>query len=191
MGNHFQTVVDLDATAAEAPVLARRALDWLVAEGIVRAEQTDCVFGAPLGHPPGPHWASAVAIEDWEPGGGLRIEAGRTVFHGGQGEAEYAACPQCAARTAFYGEEWDEVEGAWEPFGRAMSTWHTTGSATVDCVHCGRAGELSDWAWADDYYAFGHLGFEFWDWTEFAPRFLDAFAATLGGHRVVRVWGKL
>ncbi|MEU6982602.1 hypothetical protein ABZ946_04155 [Streptomyces sp. NPDC046324] len=191
MGDHFQTVVDLDATASEAPVLARRALDWLVAEEIVRAEQTDCVLGAPLGHPPGPRWASAVAIEDWEPGGGLRIEAGRTVFHGGQGEAEYATCPHCATRTAFYDEEWDEAVGAWEPFGRAMSTWHTTGSATVDCAHCGRAGALTAWTWADDYYAFGYLGFEFWDWTEFSPRFLDAFAAALGGHRVVRVWGKL
>ncbi|MFC8273255.1 hypothetical protein ACFUJR_12140 [Streptomyces sp. NPDC057271] len=190
MGNHFQTVVDLDATAAQAPTLARHALEWLVTEGIVRAEPSDCVLGAPLGHPPGPRWASAVAIEDREPCGGLRIEVGRTAFHGGQGDAQYATCPHCASRTALYTDDWDHVEGASEPFDRAMSAWRATGSATVDCVHCGRAGELADWTWADDFYAFGHLGFEFWDWTEFDPRFLDAFAAALGGHRVVRVWGK-
>ena len=38
MGNLFQTLVDLDATPAEAAVLASRALDWLVREAIVSAE---------------------------------------------------------------------------------------------------------------------------------------------------------
>ncbi|WP_137992496.1 hypothetical protein [Streptomyces vilmorinianum] len=192
MGSHFQTVVDLDATAEDAPALAARALDWLVAQGIVRDERTDCVLGAPLGHPPGPRWASAVAVEDWEPGGGLRIEVGRTVFHGGQGDAQYAVCPHCATRTRFCTEDWEYIEdGAREPFDRAISAWHDTGAAAVTRTHCGRDGDLTAWAWADDFYAFGHLGFEFWDWDEFDPRFLDAFGTALGGHRVVRVWGKL
>ncbi|MEU6880439.1 hypothetical protein [Streptomyces sp. NPDC046712] len=191
MGNHFQTVVDLDATPEEAPALAARALEWLVGQGIVRAERTDCVLGAPLGHPPGPHWASAVEHEDWEPTDGLKIEIGRTVFFGGQGDAEHATCPHCATRTVFYTDYWEIVEGAWEPFHAAISTWHATGAAAVACAHCGHAGDLTAWSWAGDYYAFGYLGFEFWDWPEFAPRFLDAFATALGGHRLVLVWGKL
>ncbi|MFD7322650.1 hypothetical protein ACFV9D_16415 [Streptomyces sp. NPDC059875] len=191
MGSHFQTVVDLDATPTEAPALAARAVDWLVAQGIVRAERTDCVLGAPLGHPPGPRWASAVAYEDGEPSEGLRIEVGRTVFHSGQDDAQHATCPHCASRTAFYTDDWEPVEGAWEPFGEAVSTWYDTGAAAVVCAVCGRTGDLTAWSWADDAYAFAYLGFEFWDWPEFAPRFLDAFAVALGGHRVVRVWGKL
>lgn len=192
MGSTYQTLVDLDATPAEAPALAAHALDRLVGRGIVRAERTDCVFGAPLGHPPGPRWGSAVTYEEWEPSDGLKIEVGRTVFHGGQGDAEYAVCPHCAARTRFYTEAWEYIEdGAWGPFDAAMSAWHATGAATVMCAHCGHPGELAAWSWADDYYAFAYLGFEFWNWPEFDPRFLDAFAEALGGHRVVRVWGKL
>ncbi|MFD7403418.1 hypothetical protein ACFV7R_12235 [Streptomyces sp. NPDC059866] len=191
MGNHFQTVVDLDATSVDAPALAARGLDWLVMEGIVRAERTDCVLGAPLGHPPGPLWAKAVSEEDWEPSDGLNIEIGRTVFHGGQGDAMYAVCPHCATHTDLYTDEWDVIEGAWEPFGKAIETWHDTGKATVTCQRCGRAGDLTAWTWADDYYAFGYLGFEFWDWPEFSPRFLSRFAETLGGHRTVLVGGKL
>lgn len=36
-----------------------------------------------------------------------------------------------------------------------------------------------------------YLGFEFWNWPEFQPRFLTDFARILGDHQVVHVWGKL
>ncbi|MFD5034894.1 hypothetical protein ACFWM0_31415 [Streptomyces sp. NPDC058405] len=191
MGSHFQTIVDLDATSAHAPALAARGLDWLVEEGIVRAERTDCVLGAPLGHPPGLLWAKAVGQEDWEPSDGLKIETGRTVFHGGQGDAMYAVCPHCAAHVDLFTEEGDTIADAWEPFGKAMETWHDTGRAAITCRRCSRAGDLTTWAWDDDYYAFGYLGFEFWDWPEFSPGFLSRFAHVLGGHRTVLVGGKL
>ncbi|CAM5690697.1 hypothetical protein STENM223S_02905 [Streptomyces tendae] len=59
MGDHFQTIVDLDAGPDEAATYAERGLAWLISEGIVSAERTDCVLGAPLGHPPGPNSRSA------------------------------------------------------------------------------------------------------------------------------------
>ncbi|CAL9534901.1 hypothetical protein SUDANB106_04133 [Streptomyces sp. enrichment culture] len=191
MGSHFQTVVDLDATPADASFLAARGLAWLVAEGIVRAERTDCVLGAPLGHPPGPLWTKAVRHRDWEPHDGLNIETGPTVFHGGQGDAMYAACPHCAAHVDLYTDEWEAVEGAWEPFEKAIGTWCDTGRAAVACPHCGRAGDLAAWNWESDHYAFGHLGFEFWDWPEFGTGFLEGLARALGGHRTALVAGKL
>ncbi|MEU0436225.1 hypothetical protein [Streptomyces sp. NPDC006290] len=191
MGSHFQTVVDLDATQADAQALAAGALDWLVKEGIVRAELTNCVLGAPLGHPPGPLWAKAVTQEDWEPSDGLKIETGRTVFHGGQGDAMFAVCPHCASQVPLYTDEWDVIEGAWEPFGKAIETWHGAGRAAITCPRCHRAGDLTAWTWDDDYYAFGYLGFEFWDWPEFSPSFLERFRRALSGHRVVLVGGKL
>ncbi|WP_405687836.1 hypothetical protein [Streptomyces sp. NBC_00057] len=190
MGSHFQTVVDLDATQADAPTLATSGLDWLVKEGIVRAELTNCVLGVPLGHPPGPLWAKAVGQADWEPSDGLKIETGRTVFHGGQGDAMFAVCPHCAGRVDLYTDEWDVIEAAWEPFGKAIETWHNTGGAAVTCPRCRRASDLTEWTWDDDYYAFGYLGFEFWDWPEFSPSFLERFARALGGHRMALVGGK-
>ncbi|MGI5349788.1 hypothetical protein ACQEU8_16585 [Streptomyces sp. CA-250714] len=191
MGSHFQTVVDLDATPLDAPALAARGLDWLVGEGIVLAERTDCVLGAPLGHPPGPRWAEAVDEEDWGPGDGLKIDTGRTVFNGGQGDPTYAGCPHCGAHVDFYTEELEEIEGSWEPFGKAMETWYETGRAAVGCPDCGRTGDVTKWTWDGDFYAFGYLGFEFWNWPEFSARFLDRFAHALGSHRTALVWGKL
>ncbi|MGP3776147.1 hypothetical protein ACTWJ8_35500 [Streptomyces sp. SDT5-1] len=191
MGNYFQTVVDLDATHADAGTLADGALDWLVREGIVRAELTDCVLGAPSGHPPGPSWAKAVGEEGWEPDGGLRIETGRTVFTCGQGDPMFAVCPHCSGRTDFYTDRLEEIEGAWDVFGEAIEDWSDMGSATVDCPRCRRPADLTAWTWSDDYFAFGYLGFEFWGWPEFSPGFLDGLARALGGHRTVVVGGKL
>ncbi|MEU4093665.1 hypothetical protein [Streptomyces sp. NPDC026673] len=190
MGDHFQTIVDLDATPTEASTLAGHGLDWLVREGFVRADRTDCVLGARSGNPPGGHWAKAVTHPDWEPTDGLKIVTGRTVFHGGQGEVRYATCPHCACRVDFLTEDWDPIEGADEPFYAAFTTWRTTGQATVACPHCGTAPDLRAWTWDDDYFAFGCLGFEFWNWPEFDPRFLTDLARVLDGHRLVRVWGK-
>jgi len=191
MGDHFQTLVDLDATAADAQELAIRALAWLVDEGIVSPERTDCVLGAREGNPPGAQWANAVIEPDWAPSDGLKIETERTVFWGGQGDAQYAKCPQCAGQTTFYTESWDYIEGSRDAFSAAMEVWHETGEATVTCQDCAKASALSSWRWADDYFAFGYLGFEFWNWPEFDPRFLTDLARVLGDHQVVRVWGKL
>ncbi|MBR7831906.1 hypothetical protein KDL01_01460 [Actinospica durhamensis] len=191
MGNLFQTLVDLDATPAEAADLASRGLDWLVREAIVSAERTNCVLGAPLGNPPGQSWAKAVADPDWEPTDGLNIAIGRTVFYGGQGGARYATCPRCAARVWFYTESWKPIAGPDDPFFAAIDVWYETGEANVTCPSCEQASDLVSWQWADDYFAFGYLGFEFWNWPEFAARFVEDLAQVLDGHRLIRVWGKL
>ncbi|MFF9487008.1 hypothetical protein [Streptomyces sp. NPDC014676] len=193
MGDHFQTIVDLDAGADEAPGLADRVVAWLVDEGIVLAERTDCVLGQPLGHPPGPNWHRAVAEDDAdeEPWDGLAVEVGRTVFDGGQGEPEAVTCPRCAVTTPLLTDGWDPIDDAWAPFGDAMTTWQETGEAQVTCPACARPVPLPEWDWADDWFAFAHLGFEFWNWPEFTPEFLTRFSQALGGHRVRRVWGKL
>jgi hypothetical protein len=190
MGDHFQTIVDLDATAAEAPRLAEHVLGRLVAEGIVLAERTDCSFGH---HLPGPHWHRAVdpADADWKPSDGLTLYTGRTIFHGGQGEPEWVRCPRCTTTTRLHTDEYDRIDAAWEPYGTAMDRWHATGAADVTCPACATPVPLPDWTWAHDYFAFAHLGFEFWNWPEFGEDFRTLLADALGGHRTVCVWGKL
>ncbi|WP_141579520.1 hypothetical protein [Actinomadura sp. WMMA1423] len=191
MGDHFQIIVDLDATAADAAELGGRALDWLVREGIVRAGRTDCVPGARTGHPPGEKWAKAVLEPDWEPTDGLDIKKGRRVFLGGQGDARYAICPRCAARTWFYTERWEPIEEASTAFDEAIRTWDATGEAKARCPSCEQDSDLTAWRWDGDYYAFGYLGLEFWNWPVFAPRFLADLARVLDDHRVAAVGGKL
>ncbi|MFR9790617.1 hypothetical protein ACL07V_18475 [Streptomyces sp. MB22_4] len=189
MGDHFQTIVDLDATAADAPRLARRVLGVLVAEGVVLPEGTDRPFG---GHLPGPHWHKAVGPGEtgWAPTDGLTVYTGRTVFHGGQGDAEWVRCPRCAATTPLLTDEYDRIDAAWEPYGRAVSRWQETGEAAVTCPGCAAAVPLAEWTWADDYFAFGCLGLEFWNWPEFGEAFRGLVADALDGHRTTLVWGK-
>ncbi|MGI5376243.1 hypothetical protein ACQEV2_18690 [Streptomyces sp. CA-251387] len=193
MGDHFQTIVDRAASPQQAPQLAERVVEWLVAEGIVLAERTDCVFGQPLGHPPGPNWQRAVAPDDadWDPWDGLAVYTGRTVFHGGQGEPEAVTCPRCGVTTRLITDEWELIDDAWAPFGKAIDAWHKTGEAQVDCPACADAVPLPDWTWTDDYFAFAHLGFEFWNWPPFTEEFRTRISELLDGHRTAYVWGKL
>jgi hypothetical protein len=141
VGDRFQTIVDLDATEADAESLARRVVEWLVAEGVVLAERTQCVLGQPLGHPPGPHWERAVT-DDWdlEPWDGLAVHTRRTAFTSGADMPGAAVCPHCASATRLDGESRTH-------FSTAMRTWHDTGAATVGCPACARTVALPDWRW--------------------------------------------
>jgi hypothetical protein len=193
MGDHYQTIVDLDANAADAEPLARRVVDWLVAEGIVLAERTDCVLGLPLGYPPGPLWGRAVDgyDADRQPWDGLAAHTGRTVFHGCPGGLEAAVCPRCSTTTRLVDDGWAMIDEAWSPFAEAIGTWSATGAARVRCPACARRVPLRDWAWTDDYFAFAHLGFEFWNWPELTPEFRSRVAGLLDGHRTAYVRGKI
>ncbi|MFD8223213.1 hypothetical protein ACFV16_03465 [Streptomyces massasporeus] len=207
MGDYFQTIVDLDASAADAERLARRVVDRLVTEGIVLAERTDCVLGRPLGHPPGPSWARAVGDldADEEPWDGLAVHIGRTVFDGGQDSPEAVTCPLCAATTPLESDPYDEflpepdgrstaatdAEDPWPRFATALATWQTTGDAMVVCPACRCPAPLPDWTWTDDRLALGHLGFEFWNWPELTDDFRTRLSGLLDGHRTAYVWGKI
>jgi hypothetical protein len=185
VGDRFQTIVDLDATATDAEPLARRVLDWLAAEGVVLAERIKCVPGQPLGHPPGPHWERAVTDDwDFEPWDGLAVHTRRTGFTSGADMPGAAVCPHCASATPL-----DDETGP--RFFTAMQTWHDKGSASVDCPACAATVAVPDWSWDEATLAFGHLGFEFWNWPDLTEDFRTRLAGLLDGHRTAYVWGKI
>ena len=191
MGDYFRTIVDLEASPQQAPPLAERVVEWLVAEGIVLAEaEPGWALGHP-GHPPGPHWGKAVEDARWGAPEGLAVYTERTVFHGGQGGPEAVCCPRCGVTTRLITDEWELIDDAWAPFREAIDAWHKTGAAQVDCPACTEAVSLPDWTWADDYFAFAHLGFEFWNWPPFTEEFRTRISELLDGHRTAHVWGKI
>ncbi|GAA3247556.1 hypothetical protein ACFO1B_38740 [Dactylosporangium siamense] len=182
MGDWFQTIADLDATAAEAPHLADGLVAWLVAEGIVSAERTDCVLSADEGHPPGPRCTEAFDGADHGlpslATNGLHAWSGRTVVHPIQGSGE-VGCPHC---------DKDEPLGA--AFFEAINAWYAQRPSDTACRHCGRTIAINDWHWPDAAWAFADLGLTFWNW----PPLRDDFIAGIGrrlGHRVRLVAGKL
>jgi len=182
MGNCFQSVVDLDATEEEAPKLAADILGWLVGEGIVLVEQCDCVLGSEAGNGPGPNYVRAVSAPDdhflRDRTNGLDVITKRTVFHSGQGGFELI----CAACSAHF-----DPTDAW---GTAMGEWHEKrGPGLLPCANCGQPRPITEWR-HDPEWGFGNLGFEFWNWPELKPSFVEELGTRLG-HRVVLVSGKL
>lgn len=194
VGDHFQTVVDVEATLAEAERLVVDVRDWLISAGIVSAELTDCVLGADLGHPPG-RSADEVVVGgySWKHlwTNGLEIEVGRTVFDAGQGEPWAVTCPYCTTEVPLVDEQFVLVAEAWRPFADVLDGWAQGRDAVMPCAACGRSVRPVDWQWADDYFALGHLGFTFWNWPPFRAEFVAEFGRRFGGHRVVLLAGKL
>ena len=103
MGDTFQKLGDLDATAEEAPGLAAGVSAWLVAKDIVSGELTDCAL-AGLARRPGRCHGNALEYPDdagaaWTTlrTSGLQIDVGRQVYYGGQGGVSDVACPNCGS----------------------------------------------------------------------------------------------
>lgn len=186
MGDWFQTIADLDATAEEAPGLADMLVAGLVADGIVSVGRTDCGPGADGGHRPGPRYADAFDGPDdglltlrWN---GMFAWSGRSVVDPGQGGGT-VGCPHCHAMESF-----GEPLGA--AFMEAIDTWYAQQPSDTPCLHCGQAIGINDWQWTDGVWAFADLGLTFWNW----PPLRDDFVAGIGrrlGHRVRLVAGKL
>lgn len=195
MGDWFQTIVDTEATSGEAQGLAANVLDWLIADGFISAERTDCVLGADAGHAPGTRYGEAV--EDPDPelvnvwSNGLHVTVGRTVFDAGQGEPSAVTCPHCATEMPLVDEHWSPIEERWARFEDAVGSWAEGHDEPVACPSCDRTAPVHTWLWADDYFAFGHLGFTFWNWPTLRPEFVVDFSRRLGGHRTVLLEGKL
>jgi Zn ribbon nucleic-acid-binding protein len=199
VGNHFQTVVDTEATAEEAPGLAARVIEKLVAEGIITAERDCLVYSGPdgagdHGHGVGEHWQKAVHGEGWDPAGGLAVLVGRELFFAGQGSADAsgATCPRCEGTVTFidYPESFEPDEALWAPFREALNAWKAGGAGDVACPSCAAVSPVTLWRWDDQEIALGSLAFDFWGW----PPLDDAFVASVGellGHKVALIVGKL
>ncbi|MER6141710.1 hypothetical protein ABT174_16790 [Streptomyces sparsogenes] len=197
MGDHFQRIVDVEATEEEAGPLAERIVDWLVAEGVITRETSgEGVYSqsADEGYVPGPRWDRAVAgsAEAGWPPGPVAVMTGRDYYVGGQGEdeADCAICPRCDAKTVVidYPEEFEANEEVWRPFREAIAAWKGTGAGAVACSACGALVPVTEWRFGSGF-DLGALAFDFWGWPPLAAAFLAEFAERLG-HRTGEQTGK-
>jgi hypothetical protein len=176
--NHW--IADLEATPAQAPVLADRVLDRLVDQGIVRAERTGCVLGdVEGGHAPGPAFAKAVTkagiglMDQWA--NGLEIDVGRTVFYGEVQAGDRVTCPRCGIRPPV------------DVLLPVVEEWADGGPYAPMCPGCRRPVGLNDWRWPVPW-ACAEFGLRFWNWPPLAPAFRARLAGLLG-HRTVEGGG--
>lgn len=182
MGDYFQSIVDPEATEAEAPSLADRVLRWLIDEQIVASELTDCVFMKP-GYAPGPTYVKATGAPDVHVlklrTNGLEVVSTRTVFHNG-GLGFDLVCAACGSRIEPMQGWWADAVGEW---------YDRAGPGMLECPNCQVARPVTEWQ-HDPPLGYGNVGFTFWNW----PSLTDDFVASVGkllGHRVLHVEGKL
>jgi hypothetical protein len=179
MGDYFDIIVDEEATEDEAPVLAASVVEWLISEGIIGSEMTDNVLGSDLGYPPGPNNEKAGGDKVphlWT--NGMHVITGRTVFHPMQGEVSLI-CSECGERLQ-WSDEWSDAVGEW---------YDRKGQGLLACVRCGHTKPITEWR-HDPPWAFGNLGFQFWNWPPLTESFIELVSQRLG-HKVVHVYGKL
>ena len=184
MGDWFQTIVDRDATVAEAEQLSKRVVTELVKRGIVSPTLTDCVLGSDLGYPPGSNYLEAVEEQDggfldlWT--NGLDIIVGRTVFDSGQGGFQLI-CGQCSSRVDYAGpSKWSDAVEEW---------YDGKGAGIFVCPICNYSQAITEWQF-DPPWGFGNLGLTFWNWPPLKENFVKEMGILLE-HRTIYVAGKL
>ena len=182
MGDYFQAIVDRDATAEEAEPLAMHVRDWLITEGIVSSELTDCILSNKPGHPPGPDYTKAAAEA---PSyfrslavNGLEIILGRNVFWTTFGCE--LVCRGCGRQFEAPSPEWRDAVDEW---------YKCLGPGMLACPHCGYREPVTEWKHEPDW-GFGNLGFKFWNWPPLTPSFIEQMTRRLG-HRTVLVSSKI
>ncbi|MFE9324211.1 hypothetical protein ACIHDR_11440 [Nocardia sp. NPDC052278] len=180
MGDWFQNIVDVEATDADAAELSEQIVAWLVVEGIIVSERTDCVLDAEPGYGPGPNCLRAAEspVPDLRTNG-MSALTGRHGFDAGEGAfPETITCPSCAAEIRLDPVAEDEV------------VWVYAGVEARTCPGCSDLIDYDEWVWPESYFVWGHLGFRFWNWPPLRPEFIAELGRRLG-HRTVLQEGKL
>jgi len=198
MSDNAQIIVDVDAGPADAEKLAAFVREWLIREGIIVAEPIKSDRGNLGGHAPGANYHHAIKPNSdsvqivWENGvqiarhvectyGRLEFLTGRRVFDaGGNGiELECARCEQVLSS--------EQVFGAHDPsYLDAVGLWFGGDErVTFPCPWCGERRLLTEWR-GPFPWAFGYLGFKFWNWPPLAERFIQEITGKLG-HRTILV----
>ncbi|MCV7068694.1 hypothetical protein H7H51_28635 [Mycolicibacterium farcinogenes] len=181
MGDWSQSLVDVEVSAEDAPELGARLTRWLIDTGVISAEQTDCVLGSPLGHPPGPNYGRAIGGTAPAPAlwtNGAAISAGRVVSY--SYPPEVLTCRHCGYREVLAPDD-----PKWQAAFAAIDAWADGGAGEVPCPSCGAGNTLNGWDW-EPAWGFGLLTLEVWNWKPLTPEFVAEVSRFLG-HRVVYV----
>lgn len=172
MSDLYTALGDLDATAADSAEIAERMTAFLIAEGVVAPNRTDCVLGAETGYPPGPNADAFTEFPVdrtlWT--NGAEIIAGPEL-HLSTSDELVMTCPHCGRSTAieFSAEYWPPMQR--DLFGFA------DGDGAIACPECGERAPINDVAWQDEAVIAAYASVVFWNWGD-----LSALQAALEQH---------
>jgi predicted RNA-binding Zn-ribbon protein involved in translation (DUF1610 family) len=181
MSDSFQVLVAQELTPEAAEQKAGEVVQWMIAQGVIVPERSDCVLESDSGHPPGPGASRAHARGHrlvWLRTNGVTVSTGRRVFHAGDNGIGLE-CSACG--DAFEpGEEWTEAVARW---------FEGDDYVQFMCPTCGQALPLQEWE-GERRWAFGYLGITFWNWPPLAESFVKALATHIASPITV-VLGRL
>ena len=192
VSDSHQTLAFPDVPPDRASTVVDSATQWLIREGIVAGERTECVLGADQGHPPGPQVGRAIIetpvapemephvldFRDLSPNG-MVSETGRAVHHGNELALEKFSmtCPSCRSHLADPDRWTDQLD-----------TWYETGTATIECPLCGTGSAMTTWTVSN--WSLSYAALTFWNWPDLDPRFIEELSQHLG-ERIELVVGRL
>lgn len=191
MSDYYQELAFDAIPPDEAEAATRRAIQWLIAEGVIAPELTDCVLGGDneLGHPPGPNWRNATGDAERPDDAlffqldtnGIECRAGRHVSTAGGHieETNPGKCPACGGETS---EGFDIFDLA--------DRWFEGEDISLDCPICIAASRLEDWDFTPNF-AFGFVSITVWNWPELSPGFVERLSQAIGASRVRRIFGAI
>jgi hypothetical protein len=194
MSDGLQFLVDEQIRAEDAPSLADRLRERLVAEGWIEAEPTDkCVLGG-RGHRPGRLARSSYLLAPGECDyfdslvtNGVAIEAERFTSLMYPFDVELCVCPRCDAQV-----DVDQLT-------KAIDAWVSGGvERRLSCADCGHAGHPRDWRGGGDAaqsIVFGNLVLSFYNWppldlSRWKRSIVDDVTRTVGRPLSV-AWGRV
>jgi hypothetical protein len=169
-------VVDIEATAEEAPGLAERVVNNLLSRGIILpTPQTHKIFTDGARYANGPHVAQVADFNDCFPCG-LDVEFGRGIYDAGENGLDAVICPKC--RHQYHP---DDSELDW---GSAIHEWYDGKDGLLICRQCGNAESVRYWP-TSPMWGLGELAFIFREWL-LREEFVAELSSLLG-HRVAWV----
>jgi hypothetical protein len=188
MGDHYQTIVDVESSLGEAEALAVKVVNFLVERRIVLPVKTDCVVGDNLGYPPGPNARQTVESPelflDTLVTLGMEVITERRVHFS---DDLAVRCPNCRFElVAWWASPHELQPHDWDI---ALRQWLQGDEGLLTCPQCDQACSLTKWVY-DPPWAFGNLAFRFWNWTDLKEEFVKEIADLLG-HKIAFVCGKL
>lgn len=176
MADVFCKLVPCNVSAEEAPQLAEKVLAYLVERRILKPYESDDSSFAP-----GSNYAKIIQ-KDPAPGlpfvanNEVEVIRGRNVFW--TSHADSVRCPHCSH---------DMSKSKWQ---KAIDEWYReTGRDALTCTNCGQSSSIADYDF-EPTWAFGHLGFCFWNWPPLRADFLHQLESLMG-HPLRVVEGKL
>jgi hypothetical protein len=181
MGGNFISIVPLKISKSEVAPLAEKVINWLLSQKIIKEPKTACVLGSSDGYPPGDNYVNIIDGNDYLlelETNGLDVKMTREVFHNGGNGVDRILCPSCSYNI--YESDWGSLIDEW---------YKETGEDMITCPECETPHSIADYKF-DPPWAFGDVGFTFWNWPSFTESFINDLEI-LTGKSLVIVYGRL